>query len=230
MKNLRMITIFYFTVFLYGCVDNAKFEPIRNKDITPENNTSGYSNQIAHLLININGSYVYNGKFQGGCEKVSAGYYPLDIKQNKNPNMKEIFITAKDGQSELMITLWFSGKLESNPQFTLNGSSSNSIIDNHGFARFIPDLNSPYGYYGTTENTFGSLFITKYDQSNQRISGAYSFPSQQMKNGLAINVSKNSRSIISGAFTNMPINDYSDPKNPKGPCFNSIKSLVNYNN
>jgi Family of unknown function (DUF6252) len=170
--------------------------------------------------VSIEGSLSVNTTFSGSCDKVHAVYYPLDPVYQ---NLRSILIQGTDLHQQVGITIYFIGSYPTNPSFKLGGTPPSTDLNMWGYAVYTQDINNSANSYNTDDDDAGTLTITAYDQTNQTLSGTYQFAAQGYDNGATL---AGVHATISGSFTNVPINDLSDPNNPKGPCFsNSGASL-----
>lgn len=196
---LTIFSLFYFT----GCV---KDELEKKK------------NNVGYYECNIEGDVNVQFKAEGDCGKVSVKYFPLSQDYD---NYRSIVIQGFDGKQIVSIILYFKGSFPTNPVFDLDADAYGG---NFGFGQYIPDaLNTSSINYLTDERKTGTCTITEYDQTNQTISGTFSFTAQGFNNGATL---AGVEVGLSGKFTNVPIIDLSDPNNPKGPCYNSDGTML----
>jgi hypothetical protein len=87
---------------------------------------------------------------------------------------------------------------------------------------YMPDSNNPYNLYITNENNGGFLKITEYNEYKQTITGNFQFIAELNETDILTG----KKATFKGDFYNIPINDFSDANNPKGPCYNSIGSSL----
>lgn len=196
---LAIVSLVYFT----GCVKN---------DLAKKKNQGGY------YECNIEGDVTVQFKAEGDCGKVSAKYFPLSQDFD---DYRSIIIQGFDGKQIVSIILYFKGSFPTNPVFDLDADAYGG---NFGVGNYVPDAyNTSSINYSTDERKTGTCTITEYDQTNQTISGTFSFAAQGYNNGATL---AGVEVGLSGKFTNVPIVDLSDPNNPKGPCYNSDGTML----
>jgi len=167
--------------------------------------------------IKMNGNVNDQIKFEGACTQVYAMYYPLDASY---PNERSLNIQGSDGTKIFGFLLYWQGTFPANPQFNCDVNAAPA--DQFAVGQYIPDASNSSTAYSTADGGTGICTITNYDQTTQTISGTFQFNAKLTVNGSPTGPSAN----FSGSFTDIPINDLTDPNNPKGPCFGSTGATL----
>ena len=204
-KLIRIVILAILALFfLTGCVKD---------ELAKKKNKGGF------YECNIEGDVNVQFKAEGDCGKVSAKYFPLSPDYD---NYRAIVIQGFDGKQIVSIILYFKGGFPTNPVFDLD---MDSYGGNFGIGQYIPDAYNATSSinYSTDDRKTGTCTITEYDQTNQTISGTFSFSAQGNNNGAML---AGVEVGLSGKFTNVPIVDLTDPGNPKGPCYDSDGALL----
>lgn len=186
--------LLFFSSIIYSC----------NGELIP-------ANKMPSINVKFNGSTNGEMKFEGKCDKVFAMYSPED----PSSGFRFLNIQGTDGNKSFNIVLYWSGAFPSPAQFDLDLNASSG--SNYGIGQYIPEILNSTNTYQSTYGTAGNCKIIQYDQSKQTVSGTFQFSAELMINGSSTGNITN----FTGDFNNIPINDMTDPNNPKGPCFNS---------
>jgi hypothetical protein len=162
---------------------------------------------------NIEGSISPAFHAEGACDHVFSMYMPI-AEVYDNYHALTIQGLDQNGKSLLSLMLYFEGDFPSSPEFHLG--LDNPDGPNWGVGNFVSDINNPMFFYSTDDSRTGSCTITEYDRSTQTISGTFSFTAQGYNNGAVL---AGAEASFTGTFTNVPINDLTNPNSPQGPCF-----------
>jgi hypothetical protein len=152
---------------------------------------------------------------EGGCDVVHAFYYPQSATYEY---YHSLMIQGLDNKQLITIFLYFK-EFPVNSSFNLDPASHGGNA--FGVMNFVPDINNSASDFSSDENNIGTCTITEYDQINQTVSGTFSCTTQGYNNGATL---AGIHASFSGTFTNVPINDLTDPDNPKGPCYGTTGS------
>jgi len=187
------------------------------------NNSDVSVNKQPTFQVSIEGDNNQQLKIQGDCSNLFANY--LDFTDQGLPGTKSLVIEGRDDHNRLIgLTLYFNS-LPSDGIFHL-GVDDNTL-NNGGWGQFIPDYaNALLTFYSTDDKNTGKCTILEYNQKNQTISGTFDFTGQKKNYGM--NVDGVVDHFI-GSFTNVPINDMTDPTNPKGPCHGTMGNPLGNN-
>lgn len=159
--------------------------------------------------VAIEGNLNLNLHIEGDCADVHAVYSPLSADYN---NYHSIIIQGKDNNRLISLLIYFRNLPQSPIKLDDNAFGENAW----GIANYIPDINNSAFFYVTDDKNTGTCTITEYDQVNQTVSGTFQFSTQATNGGAEL---AGVHAGFKGTFSNVPINDITDPNNPKGPCF-----------
>jgi hypothetical protein len=205
MKAINKLFLFCICVsIIAGCskITEDKKENIQGKY---EVDIEGYYNE--HLIM------------QGSCTNVFANY--SDFSDQGLPNTKSLTIQGLDDQFRLVSILLYFSSLPLDGIFHLGLDDESALYS--GIADYNPDAsNISSVHFSTDEHSTGTCKITNYNKASQTISGTFSFSGQGFNRGGGMLAGVTSH--FNGTFDDVPINDITDPNNPKGVCFGTIGS------
>jgi hypothetical protein len=182
-----------------------------------DNSTGTNKNKQGTYELAIEGYLNMQLKIQGSCTAVQATYN--DITDQGAAATKTLTILGQDDKyRQIQISLYFNS-LPLDGVFHLGGENETSMYGGH--AQFSQDVSNASGIiYVTDEKNTGTCTITEYNRASQTISGTFIFSGQGTQAGGA-NLS-GVTAQFSGTFSDVPINDETDPNNPKGVCFGTV--------
>lgn len=204
---MKKLSILFILITMLASCTKISDEKKNNLDGTYQVSIEGYLN----LQL----------KMQGSCTHVFAHY--ADLSNQGSANTKSLLIQGTDDQSRVVSLLLYFNSLPLDGNFHLG--LDNPDLAYPGWASFALDgLNSPSAFYTTDEKNTGICTITEYNQTNQTISGTFDFSGQEYNNGATL---AGATAHFSGSFSNVPINDITDPENPKGVCYGTQGNPIN---
>ncbi len=174
---------------------------------------------------NINSSFKHTAE---NCNQgVICNYIPKNLLNGLDLNAIEILSSIPNSlnvEENISIFLFFANNLPSDGVFPFTTDGSSNGI--YGVGSF--SLNSTEALNGNLYSTSGEVpytgycKITQYDQANQTISGNFNFKAQYFQNQ---NPTTSSATFI-GSFYKIPITDWTDSNNLKGPCYGTNGSPI----
>lgn len=167
--------------------------------------------------VAIEGSLNLQLNIQGSCSNVFAMY--TDFSNMGLPNTKSLEIQGRDDQNRMIHVLLYFNSLPLDGIFNLG--IDDQTITYGGMGQYKPNALDPSSiFYSTDDINTGKCTITNYNQSTQTISGNFDFTGQGYDPSGAVLAGVTAH--FHGTFNDVPINDLTDPNNPKGVCFGSV--------
>jgi hypothetical protein len=160
-------------------------------------------------------------RLEGSCTQVYAFYQPRD--QNGQPN-RALTVQGTDGTKLLGMTFYWTGAFPSNPVFNFDPNFPGTNLFAAGL--YFPNKNNTTTTYTSIGGSLsvGNCQFT-YDPVTQTVGGAFQFLGKLNVNGTLTGPT----ATFAGYFSGVPINDLTDPNNPKGPCYNSTGAVLGSN-